>query len=988
MNKLYLLRSLLIGTMLAAAAGQLMAQTNRATTFSDSSAIKAGKSSEMVPGRLFNSDRINSTGAVSTVSGETLYHTPTPNITNTLYGRLPGLTVGQGSGEPGYDNANLGIRGMGTYGVGTNTNGYNTFKIFVDGFEVNENYFSYLAPAEVESISILKDAASLATFGMRGANGVIWVVTKRGKIGRPTIQFQTRTGFQSPENINKPLNSYGYATLYNEAVSNDNGNIWTPKYTAAQLQGYQNGTGTNVDWYKQVLKNHTPYTDGDLIFNGGDTAARYNVVFDYANQQGLYNAGNTDVTSNQMLSRYNLRTNLNFSMFSIFEARVDLGGRLEDRRMPNYPVNGNASNGALNYSTANIFNDLANYPDNIYPPTVNGQLSGTALYPNNPLGSISGLGFLTTHTKVLQGNFGLKEKLDFITKGLYMDEAVSFNSYSVSSYNKTATYARYFNGATTTTDKTTPIVATTESPVLQENWEQATYSIGYDRQFGDHHVISAVNYDQSDFRGDGQFGYIYHYQDISGKANYTYKNRYVGEFGFSYFGTDSYAPGNRWGFYPAISGAWIISNESFLQANPVLSFFKLRASVGKTGSSDSQSVGNTIGSFSSNGRFLYQQYYTGATSTTGLFYQGNGTPTQAGILNPLFIANPGIFAEQSIKYNIGTDLTLFKRLNVTLDAFMDKRSDIITLDNSIPGDFGNNLIFRNVGKMTNKGFEASATYSNKSGQVGYTITGMASYNKNRIDYEAEVPTAYPYNAQTGRPLGTPIGLEATGFYQLSDFNADGSLRSGEAVPAFGKVQPGDIKYKDLNGDGKIDQTDVTATGKSPFPTLTYSFGGNLNYKGFDVGVFFQGTSGSSVNILYANSTSTTLNPQTVAFVNNGNVYSIAQGAWAYYPDQGIDTRATANYPRLTTTGNNNNYRPSTFWMKSGDYLRIRNAELGYTFSSDLIRRLKLSKLRIYVNAVNPVTWSSLLKNYHMDPETYSSGYPALKSVNMGLTATF
>jgi TonB-linked SusC/RagA family outer membrane protein len=975
MNKIYLLKSLFVGTIFTLFAQQLMAQTSGVKTASDTSAAKTLPPSEVIPGRLFDYNRINSTGAVSTVSGDVLYSTPTPNLTNTLYGRLPGLTVTQGSGEPGADNASIGIRGVGTYsngGIGNysnGSNGYNNFKIFVDGFEVNEDYFSYISPAEIESISILKDAAALATFGMRGANGVIWVTTKRGKIGKPTVQFEARTGFQSPTNINTPLNSYQYATLYNEAASNDAGDVWTPKYSATQLQAYQNGTGTDVDWYKEVLKSHTPYTDGDLAFNGGDSSARYNVVFDYANQQGLYNVANTDNTSNEQFARYNLRTNLNFNMFKIFEARVDLNGRIEDRKSPNY-------------SSPQLFSDLATYPSNIYPATVNGQYSGTALYPNNPYGSINGLGWISSETKILQANFGLREHLDFITPGLYLDEAVSISSNSIDSYDKTATYARYFNGVTTTTDKTTPTTASALNPVQQETWKQPTITLGYAHDFGKSHITSAVDYDESDYLGEGLFGYEYHYENISGKANYNYDNRYVAEFGFSSFGSDAYAPGNQWGFYPAVSGAWIVSNENFLKSNPIINFLKIRASVGKTGSSDSQSTSN-LSSYSTNGRYLYQQYYT----ATGQFYTGDGTPSQAGTLNPLFIANPGIFAEQSIKYNVGADLTLFKNLNMSLDAFMDKRSNIITLDNSIPGDFGDNLIFNNVGKMTDKGFEASVSYANKSGQVGYSLTGMASYNKNKIDYEAEIPTAYPYNAQTGRPYGTPIGLVATGFYQLSDFNADGSLKAGEPVPQFGKVQPGDIKYKDLNNDGKIDQTDVTSIGNSPFPTLTYSFGGDISYKGFDFSVFFQGTAGASVDILYTGPGSTTLNPQTVAFVNNGNAYSIAQNAWAYYPDQGIDTRATATYPRLTTQGNPNNYQPSTFWMKSDDYLRIRNAEFGYTFNTAFLRSIKLSKLRVYVNAVNPVTWSSLLKYYHMDPESYT-GYPALKSFNLGISATY
>ena len=312
---------------------------------------------------------------------------------------------------------------------------------------------------------------------------------------------------------------------------------------------------------------------------------------------------------------------------------------------------------------------------------------------------------------------------------------------------------------------------------------------------------------------------------------------------------------------------------------------------------------------------------------------------------------------------------------------MDKRSGILTLDNSIMGYYGSNYYFSNVGKMTNKGFEVSASYSEKVGEVGYSINGMASYSKNKIDYMAEVTPAFPYNAQTGRSFGTPVGLQAIGYYQLSDFNADGSLKNGIPVPAFGAIQPGDIRYKDLNNDGHVDQTDVTSIGKSPYPELTYAFGGSINYKGFDLSILFQGTYGSSVNLLGSSYN------QVVAFVNNGNAYDIAKGAWAYYPEQGIDTRATATYPRLTTKGNTNNYQNSSFWMKSGDFLRIRNIELSYNFSNQILSKCGLSKLSLFVNATNPVTWSSLLKDYHIDPESMS-GYPVLKSVNVGITASF
>jgi outer membrane receptor protein involved in Fe transport len=364
---------------------------------------------------------------------------------------------------------------------------------------------------------------------------------------------------------------------------------------------------------------------------------------------------------------------------------------------------------------------------------------------------------------------------------------------------------------------------------------------------------------------------------------------------------------------------------------------------------------------------LYQQYYY----YTGGFNSGNTTPYQWNSgLAPIYIANPNVFAEKSMKYNLGLDVNLLKKISLTADVFMDKRSDILTLDQTQMRYYGNNYYMDNVGKMTNKGVEGSITWKDKAGDFEYALFAMASYAKNKIDYMSEVPTAYPYNASTGRPYGTPIGLVADGFYQLEDFNADGSLKSGLPVPTFGHIQPGDIKYKDLDNNGYIDATDITAIGKPSFPEFYYSFGGNLKYKGFDLNIMFRGSAGSSVNLLG-------FPEQFVAFMNNNNAYPVAQGAWAYYPDQGIDTRATATYPRLTAVNNTNNYNTSSFWIKNNDFLRIQYIELGYKFAG----------FRVFLNATNPVTWSKLLKDYNMDPES-GFGYPSIQSYTLGVSVTF
>ena len=837
----------------------------------------------------------------------------------------------------------------------------------MDGFEVNGDYLSYLTPSEIASISVLKDAASLSTFGMKGSNGVVWIETNRGEISAPKIQLQTRTGTQSAINIHKPLNSYDFANLYNQAISNDNGMVWTPTYSAAQLNAYQNGSGTDVDWYDETLKDKGYYTDADLSFHGGSELVRYYVVLGYANQQGLLDVNNTDQTSGLRFNKFNMRTNFDINLFKFLQASIDIGGRLQDLHRPNYSV-------------SDLMSNLAQYPSNIYPvydalADDETNFSGTTIYRNNPVGSIKGLGHVSQRWRILQANFKFKENLDFLTDGLYLQQAFSFYVQSSTSFSKTKNYARYYGGVRQTTDETTSIRANGLSSNGMEEWKQGTFTLGYGNSFGVHQINSALNFHISAYNGEGLFGYQYHYLNYNGRVNYAYDRRYVAEFGFSYFGSDAYAPGNRFGFYPALSAAWVVSNESFLESNDMVNFLKIRASVGATGGAESYEV--SLSNFLSNGRFLYQQYYL--NSLAGSFYRGNSAPfSWQETMAPLFLANKNVFAEKSVKYNAGIDLNLFKKLDLTVDLFLDKRSEILTQDNSMMRYYGINLQQNNIGEMTNKGFEASLTYRDRAGDVNWSLFGMAFFAKNTIDYMAEVTPAYPYNGETGRAYGTRLGLEAIGYFQMDDFNADGSLKANIPEPMFGAVQPGDIRYRDRNEDGYIDQTDIDEIGNPFYPNVMFGFGGDLSFKGFDFSVFFYGSAGSTVNLLNYQ--------QTVAFVNNGNAYEWAKGAWGYFPEQGVNNTETATYPRLTTMENDNNYRNSTFWIRNNDFLRLKNIELGYDFAP-LFKNSGISRFRLYVNAFNPVTFSKLLKDYNMDPES-GYGYPALKSYNVGIQINF
>ncbi|MDR6197919.1 SusC/RagA family TonB-linked outer membrane protein [Siphonobacter sp. SORGH_AS_0500] len=905
----------------------------------------------------------SSTGPLvsSSISGTTIAKTPVPNVTNALYGRLQGLIVRQNSGEPGYDAATLNIRGLGTYDN-------SDLVICVDGFITTSSYFQYLSPSEIESITVLKDPASLAAFGMKGANGVLWIVTKRGTISKPQIQFNLVTGLQQALRINKPYGSYDYARLYNQAISNDNyalnNNtfVWSPKYTDAQLQAYQNGTAPSVDWYAETLKKYGRYQNANLSFTGGDQVSKYAVILDYMKQTGLYNVPTSATTSNAQIQRFNLRTNLDFKFFKIFEARVDLGGRIEDRQYPNY-------NGPK------LWRNLASYPSNIYQVRDGNtqNWSGTSLYPDNPVASLLALGRIATHDRTLQANFNLKENLDFITPGLSIGQAISFNTWTRNTLGRTASYARFNNGVNTTTDKATDIASIGSSPTNQYNWQQITLNAAYKRSVGKHALSADLNYFLSDYMLDWNINasglntgnnIFYHYQNLGGQFQYSYDDKYLLALSAGYSGSDNYAPGNRWAFYPALSLGWVVSKEDFLAQNKAITFLKVRASAGQSGFDQSNQ-----------GRYLYQQYFTGS----GTYYTGNnGLNGNSGIA-PSYAANPEIRAERNTGYNVGVDLQLWNKLSLTADGFFNKRTGIVTVDYTLPGVFGANPPYRNLGIVSNKGFELALNFTDKVGDVKYHLNAMTLYAHNQVKQMGEVAPVNAFSRLTGQRIQTTLGLQAVGFYDVTDFNADGTLKSGIAQPTFGSVQPGDIRYKDTDGNGKVDLNDVSPMKYTSLPEWTYAFDAGLSYKSFDFSVLLQGAAHRSVNLLNTD--------QAVAFVDNTNVYPSAGQAWAYYPDQGIDTRATATYPRFTTKANMNNYLNSTFWMKNGSFLRVRNIEIGYTLPSQLLHKIHLENVRIYVNATNPFTWSYLSKHYNIDPETIS-GYAGLKTYNTGITLSF
>lgn len=888
--------------------------------------------------------------------------------TEALSGKLPGLFVIKQDATPGAGSPRMLMRGLGSYAEGT---GNNTIKFFVDGFEVKSDFINYLDPEEIENVQVLKDAAALALYGMNGANGVILITTRRGNVGAPEINFKTRSGVQKAINVAKPLRSLDFARLYNQAYSNDHGREWDEFYDFEMINAYKDGTGADVSWYDEVLKNTGMYSDATLSFRGGSELAKYSVMLDYANNQGFLNVRNTSTTHNVSFEKYGLRTNIDMKLNKILTVSVDVGGRLEDRTRPNYSV----------YT---LMNDIMNYPSNIYPvydelatdPISN--FSGTTIYPNNPVASLKGIGWATSRTKLMLANFKFKEELDFILKGLYLQEGFSFYSKTVGNTSKTNTYARYYNGVAQTSDQSTYLRSNGYSSSGKERWMQGNVILGWKNVFDEHAFDATLGAHISDFNGAGSafYNWKYHYINYNGGLSYTYDNRYIAGLGFSYFGGDAYAKGNRFVFYPTASFAWVASNEGFLQDNSTVTNLKFRASAGLSGASEGY-VG--IDGFNTDGRYLYQQYY----GWTGSFVTGVGPSFGGGSsgIRPLFKANPDITAERSLKVNAGVDATLWNKLNISADYFFDNRTNILTLDRTLMDYYGADTYYSNIGHMTNQGVDANFVFADKAGDFSYSVFGNVLYAKNKVIEMGEVGIKHPYNAATGLPYGSRMGLECIGFYETTDFDLDGELNMGLPVPLFGSVQPGDLKYKDQDGDGFIDDTDIVNIGAPAYPSTTFNFGAEFAFKAFDLSFTFGGNAGSTINLMDYSAWR--------AFENHGNAFEWAKGAWAYYPEAQIDTRKTADYPRLSLTSNDNNYRSSSFWIKKNSFLRLQNVEFGYELSSiAAVRNAGINKCRLFVNAYNALTISSVLRKYKMDPETVNYGYPNAMSFNMGVQLSF
>lgn len=883
------------------------------------------------------------TAAISSVDGDEISKAPVANISSTLGGRVSGVLSRQNSGQPGEDADKIRIRGIGTTGNADPL-------IVVDGIPMNYNN---LNPNAIASVTVLKDAAAVAPYGLAGANGVILVTTKRGKEGEFSFNYNGYYGFQQPTAIPEYLDAYGYARQLNIA----NENVGTPAaYSDEELQKFKNGSDPNhypnTDWVNEVLNFHAPITQHTLSFTGGTEKVRLYSDLGYLYQEGVVSTIN--------FKRYNLGFNADAEVTPTTTVSLDIRTAIAKTHNP------------AGASGTGIFTDVTEIPP-VFPIKFSNGKPAHQMLP-----SIYESGYDKNTNNIFNGKLQIDQNIPFIpglsVKGVY---AYHKNYRLEKDWQLPITFYGLNAQDEFISQKAGP-PAPTLSQQFNETQEITIQGyLTYKHTFGKHHIdllgvyenrpgdstmfsASRINYsvlldelslgssDKKDLNNAGsstrtaQIGWVY-------RLNYAYSGKYLLGLTGRYDGHYYFAPGKRFVFFPAVSLGWRLSEEPFIKNNfSWIDNLKIRGSYGKSG--------NLAG-----GPFQYLTSY-GLESS---YVFGGTSPVQMQGIYENAQPNPNITWETAKKADIGLDADLWRgKLGFTIDFFKGKRTDMLLKPAAtVPAEYGIGLSEVNAGIMENSGFDFSITTNQRFGKDFHLNAGFNfSYAKNKLIQTFETDATYnnPNRRRTGRALNTQFGLKALGLYQQSDFDAEGNLEKDEAVPTYGPVQPGDIKYADLTGppgpdgeptgpDGKIDINDYTVIGKPLFPQIIFGLNTTLSWKGIDLYMLWQGAGAADIYLR---------NELAFPFFNRAKIA-------AYQTDYWTPDNTDAKYPRITPAPTTNNNQPSSFWIRNGTYLRLKTFELGYSLPASIMDRIKLKSVRIYISGQNALTFSQFK---YVDPE--------------------
>lgn len=839
--------------------------------------------------------------------------------------------------------------------------------VLVDGIE---RTLDDLSAAEIESFSVLKDAAASAVYGVRGANGVILVKTKRGQLGKPKVNFHLEQGFTKPTQLPDYIGSVDYLSLMDELYM-DAGNP-NPLYGEEMINNYRNNVDPelypNVNWLDAVSKDMASNTRGDLTITGGSDILRYALVASYYGERGIFVRDESkDWDSSTRLNKYNIRSNVDINVTKTTVVGISIGGYLQEQ-------NGMAVSGQ------DVWNHAFETPPFVHPIQYSEGRDVRVRERTNPWAEATQHGYQTTSSSKVESLFSVEQDLKFITPGLKFKGLFSFDRYSKSWVKRHRT-PTYYNPATGRDEEGNLLlsVGTDGQEFLDtENkgeWgNKATYlegNITYDRTFDGKHAVNGMFlYNQRDYQ-DGNV-VPFRRMGIAGRASYTYDNRYIAEFNFGYNGSENFTKGNRFGFFPSVAVGYMLSEEKFMEKyKDTFSKIKFRASWGLTGNDqlDGRRFAflptiDTDGSY----KWGVNNDYNRASRFEGEF----------GVMNLTW--------ETVEKLNVGTEIGLWNALDLQVDWFKEQRRDIFMQRNNIPSAAGfRKTPWANYGKVDNIGVDLSLTYNQqitKDLHIGFR--GTFTYAHNTIVEMDEALGVMGTNRQrTGHSVNELFGLVADGLFTEDDFvtNDKGDLVLKEGIPShtFNSVRPGDIKYVDIDGDGSITNKDEVAMGGTVNPEIVYGFGATARYKQVDFNVFFQGNGkthrfigGVASNFLPGSSQGAM-----------GNVLTNYNDRWT--PENPSED---VFYPRLSYGANTNNSQNSTWWLRNMSMLRMKDIEVGYTLPKRWMSRIGLENIRLYAKGSNLLTFSAFdLWDPELDTQN-GAKYPIMKSVSFGIDVNF
>lgn len=915
-------------------------------------------------------------GMVSSISSVTSKQlvAPTGNLTNNLSGQLAGLISIQRSAEPGRDDAEFWIRGISTFKGGTNP------LVLVDGIPRDINN---IEPDEIESFTLLKDAAATAVYGAEGANGVILVTSKRGTISKPRISVRTEYSVATPQRLPEFVDSWDFLELANEALFNDG---FDPYKSADEIAKYRsredNDLYPNTNWMDELLTDKVSNQRHTINFRGGAENAKYFVSLAYFQQDGIFKTnpmGKYD--SDFGFERYNLRSNIDLKVSKTTNLNIDISGQYINRL-------------TANRSPDDVFLFMLHTPPHLFPAVYSdGTLATYAVQSDgnnrSPFNMLYNQGYRKEWGTKIQSNIGLTQDLSFITAGLsasgkvsldYDGNAATLRNYWPSLYHATGRDAdgnlTYITAVSGSPELTDPVYSSTSS--YRKIYIEG--SINYAQSFDDHNFGGMLLYMQKE---NQQHDVVlpFRTQGIVGRATYSYNNRYFLEANFGYTGSETFAKSKRFGFFPAVGASYFISNEGFYPQTLkyIMNSAKIRASMGRTGNDDTGSD-----------RFLYRATFKtdGHTFNQGIGSTGTLNGMGAGIRDLRFVNN-GIHWEIENKRNIGVDLGFFdNKIEMTVDYFNNLRSDILIERQTIPSSAGfHALPWENYGIVKNWGIDGSLNAHRNFGKVKVSTRGTFTFARNKIIESDELEKEYPWLLVTGTRVGERQLYIAERLYTEDDFiktqNSNGTysyeLIPGLPVPALpGTLGPGDIKYADLNNDNVINEFDKKRGVGHPYnPEINYGFGFNLDYKGIYASVFFQGVANSSILMSDGNSTFWPFNWG----IEKSNYMTAFLDRWT-----ADNPRQDVVMPRIHSHYSYNiNKEPSTWWLRNGNFVRFKNLEIGYTIPKRMASSLKIDGARVYMLGNNLFIWDSLkIWDPELGNRNKGMSYPMSRTFSLGL----